>query len=110
MDAKGYTVGAVAGLTGLSVRTLHHYDQIDLLQPSERSAAGYRLYSPQDLQRPQRVLFYRELGFGLDTIAVIIDDPCSTDSDHLRLGSGQARPCVVKDSLYRLTPPARHAG
>jgi DNA-binding transcriptional MerR regulator len=74
MDAKDYTVAAVAGLTGLSVRTLHHYDQTDLLQPSERSAAGYRLYSPRDLQRLQRVLFYRELGFGLDTIAVIIDD------------------------------------
>jgi DNA-binding transcriptional MerR regulator len=84
MDAKDYTVGAVAGLTGLSVRTLHHYDQTGLLQPSERSAAAYRLYSPQDLQRLQRVLLYRELGFGLDAIAVIIDDPCSTDGDHLR--------------------------
>jgi DNA-binding transcriptional MerR regulator len=39
MDAKDYTVGAVAGLTGLSVRTLHHYDQTGLLRPSERSAA-----------------------------------------------------------------------
>ena len=84
MDAKDYTVGAVAGLTGVSVRTLHHYDQTGLLQPGGRTAAGYRLYSPQDLQRLQRVLFYRELGFGLDTIAVIIDDPGSTDGDHLR--------------------------
>jgi DNA-binding transcriptional MerR regulator len=66
------------------VRTLHHYDQTGLLQPSGRTAAGYRLYSPQDLRRLQRVLFYRELGFGLDTIAVIIDDPGSTDGDHLR--------------------------
>ena len=84
MDAKDYTVGAVAGLTGVSVRTLHHYDEAGLLQPSGRNAAGYRLYSPQDLQRLQRVLFYRELGFGLDTIAVIVDDPGSTDGDHLR--------------------------
>src|ERR1700733_7424861 len=84
MDAKDYTVGAVAGLTGVSVRTLHHYDQTGLLQPSGHTAAGYRLYSPQDLRRLQRVLFYRELGFGLDTIAVIIDDPGSTDGDHLR--------------------------
>jgi len=84
MDAEDYTVGAVAELTGVSVRTLHHYDETGLLRPSGRTAAGYRLYSPQDLQRLQRVLFYRELGFGLDTIAVIIDDPESTDADHLR--------------------------
>ena len=84
MDAEDYTVSAVAGLTGVSVRTLHHYDETGLLQPSGRNAAGYRLYSPQDLQRLQRVLFYRELGFGLDTIAVIVDDPGSTDGDHLR--------------------------
>jgi MerR family transcriptional regulator, thiopeptide resistance regulator len=84
MDAEDYTVGAVAGLTGVSVRTLHHYDETGLLQPSGRNAAGYRLYSPQDLQRLQRVLFYRELGFGLDTIAVIVDDPGSTGGDHLR--------------------------
>lgn len=84
MDAKDYTVGAVAELTGVSVRTLHHYDETGLLQPSGRNAAGYRLYSPPDLQRLQRVLFYRELGFGLDTIAVIVDDPGSTDADHLR--------------------------
>jgi DNA-binding transcriptional MerR regulator len=84
MDAKGYTVGAVAELTGVSVRTLRHYDEVGLLQPSGRNAAGYRLYSPEDLQRLQRVLFYRELGFGLDTIAVIAADPGSTDGDHLR--------------------------
>ena len=63
---------------------LHHYDETGLLQPSGRTAAGYRLYSPQDLQRLQRILFYRELGFGLDTIAVIVDDPWSTGGDHLR--------------------------
>lgn len=84
MDAEDYTVGTVAELTGVSVRTLHHYDEVGLLQPGGRSPAGYRLYSPQDLRRLQRVLFYRDLGFGLDTIAVIVDDPGSTDGDHLR--------------------------
>jgi DNA-binding transcriptional MerR regulator len=84
MGAKHYTVGAVAELTGISVRTLHHYDEAGLLQPSGRNAAGYRLYSPEDLRRLQRVLFYRELGFGLDTIAVMVADPGSTDGDHLR--------------------------
>lgn len=84
MGAKDYTVGEVAELTGVSVRTLHHYDQVGLLQPSGRNAPGYRLYSPEDLQRLQRVLFYRELGFGLDTIAAIAADPGSTDGEHLR--------------------------
>src|ERR1700733_6801937 len=122
MDAKDYTVGAVAGLTGVSVRTLHHYDQTGLLQPSGHTAAGYRLYSPQDLRRLQRVLFYRELGFGLDTIAVIIDDPGSTDGDHLarqrhllaaRIARCQAMAAVIDKELsvrklgISLTPQKR---
>jgi DNA-binding transcriptional MerR regulator len=84
MDARDYTVGALAELTGVSVRALHHYDEAGVLQPSGRNAAGYRLYSPKDLERLQRVLFYRELGFGLSTIAIILNDPGSTDGDHLR--------------------------
>jgi DNA-binding transcriptional MerR regulator len=71
MDAGGYTVGAVAELTGVSVRSLRHYDEIGLLRPGRRGAAGYRLYSPDDLRRLQRIAFYPELGFGLDVIAVI---------------------------------------
>lgn len=65
----GYTVGEVARLAHISVRTLHHYDGIGLLTPSGRSPAGYRLYSEADLHRLRRVLFYRELEFGLDEIA-----------------------------------------
>ena len=49
----------------MSLRTLHHYDEIGLLEPNERSAAGYRLYSADDLRRLQRILFYRELDFDL---------------------------------------------
>ena len=78
------TVGAVADLTGVSVRTLHHYDELDLLTPSERSPAGYRLYSGDDLARLQRILFYRELGFDLATIGAVLADPTSTDEDRLR--------------------------
>jgi DNA-binding transcriptional MerR regulator len=84
MDAEDYTVGVIAEVTGVSVRTLHHYDQIGLLEPSGRNAAGYRLYSPGDLLRLQRILFYRELGFDLDTIAVILADSGLTDADHLQ--------------------------
>ncbi|BFO14084.1 hypothetical protein SHKM778_04720 [Streptomyces sp. KM77-8] len=58
-----YTVGRVAGFAGVTVRTLHHYDGIGLLVPSERSHAGHRRYNDADLDRLQQILFYRALGF-----------------------------------------------
>lgn len=62
------TVGEVAALTGVTVRTLHHYDAIGLVSPAARSAAGYRLYTPDDVARLQEVVAYRRLGFGLEDI------------------------------------------
>ena len=70
-----WTVGEVAGLAHVSVRTLHHYDEIGLLVPSERSGAGYRLYGDFDLQRLHQILLYRELGFPLDAIRRMLDEP-----------------------------------
>ena len=70
-----YTVGEVARIAHVSVRTLHHYDEIGLLEPSGRSDAGYRLYDDDDLQRLQQVLLFRELGFDLAHIEEIMDDP-----------------------------------
>src|SRR4051794_24051688 len=61
--SAGMSVGDTAALAGVTVRTLHHYDRIGLLTPSERTAAGYRRYTPADLDRLHRVLVYRELGF-----------------------------------------------
>lgn len=78
------TVGELASLTGVSVRTLHHYDQIGLLSPSERSSAGYRLYNGEDAERLHRILVYRELGFDLKRIAEILDDPAADAVAHLR--------------------------
>ncbi len=69
-----HTVGQVAKLAGVTVRTLHHYDEIGLLTPSGRSGSGYRRYSEADLERLQLIRYYRELGFPLDEIAVILDD------------------------------------
>lgn len=69
-----YTVGAVAEMAGITVRTLHHYHEIGLLEPSGRSAAGYRLYSDDDVSRLQELLFYRELGMALDEIAAVLGD------------------------------------
>ena len=79
-----YTVGAVARLSGVTVRTLHHYDEIGLLTPRERSDAGYRRYADADLDRLQRVLFYRELGLGLDQIKQVMADGRGTAVGHLR--------------------------
>ena len=75
MDQPAYTVGQVAELTGVTVRTLHHYDEIGLLAPFDRTPAGYRVYVRSDLERLQEILFFRELGFSLDEIAAVTGDP-----------------------------------
>ncbi|NEB40913.1 MerR family transcriptional regulator [Streptomyces sp. SID14515] len=77
-------VGRVAGLAGVSVRTLHHYDEIGLVRPSERTAAGYRAYTAGDVERLREVLAYRRLGFGLREIADLVDDPDTDAVAHLR--------------------------
>ncbi|MBC2863829.1 MerR family transcriptional regulator [Streptomyces mexicanus] len=79
-----YSVGQVAGFAGVTVRTLHHYDDIGLLVPSERSHAGHRRYNDADLDRLQQILFYRELGFPLDEVAALLDDPDADPREHLR--------------------------
>lgn len=68
------TVGHVAEIAGVTVRTLHHYDEIGLLSPGTRSDAGYRLYSYGDLARLQEILVWRALGFSLVEIQAILDD------------------------------------
>jgi DNA-binding transcriptional MerR regulator len=78
------TVGHVAELAGVSVRTLHHYDEIGLVQPSARTAAGYRAYAAGDVDRLREVLAYRRLGFGLREIADLVDDPATDAVAHLR--------------------------
>ncbi|MDI3418454.1 MerR family transcriptional regulator [Streptomyces luteolus] len=79
-----YAVGQVAAFAGVTVRTLHHYDEIGLLVPSERNRAGHRRYSDADLDRLQQILFYRELGFPLDEVAALLDDPDADPREHLR--------------------------
>ncbi|GGU79258.1 HTH-type transcriptional activator TipA [Streptomyces litmocidini] len=80
----GYSVGQVAGFAGVTVRTLHHYDAIGLLSPGGRSTAGHRRYDDADLDRLQQILFYRELGFPLEEVAVLLDDPHADPREHLR--------------------------
>lgn len=68
-------VKEVADLVGISVRTLHHYDEIGLLTPAETTQAGYRIYSDENLETLQQILFFKELGFPLKKINEIIDNP-----------------------------------
>jgi DNA-binding transcriptional MerR regulator len=105
MSEEGtYTVGEVARVSRVSVRTLHHYDEIGLLVPSTRSAAGYRLYRDSDLRRLQQILFYRALDFPLDVIAVMLAAPGATAEDHLRRQHAMVRQRIArhKDLLAAL--------
>jgi MerR family transcriptional regulator, thiopeptide resistance regulator len=83
-------IGEVAAATGLTVRTLHHYDEIGLLAPSARSEAGYRLYGDDDVARLYRIVAFRRLGFALDEIGALLD------------GDGADPRAVIRAQLDRL--------
>src|SRR6266446_7574448 len=68
-----WKVGELARRTGLTVRTLHHYDAIGLLKPSLHTEAGYRLYTASDVARLQQVLSLRQLGFSLEEVRDCLD-------------------------------------
>lgn len=78
------TVGDVASLVGVSVRTLHHWDAVGLVRPQGRTSGGYRAYSAADVGRVHRVLVYQELGFALTKIAALLDDPAVDETEQLR--------------------------
>ncbi len=71
----GYSVRRLADLAGISVRTLHYYDEINLLKPREYRSNGYRDYGEKELLRLQQILFFRELGFSLEKTREILDRP-----------------------------------
>ncbi|MDH2881652.1 MerR family transcriptional regulator [Bacillus cytotoxicus] len=78
-------VKEVADLVGISVRTLHHYDEIGLLIPDEVTESGYRLYSNKNLETLQQILFFKELGFPLKKIKEIIMSPSFDREEALQL-------------------------
>lgn len=108
-----YKVSEVARLANVTVRALHHYDEIGLLRPSGRSAAGYRLYSESDLLRLHRIAVGRSLGLALEEIRRALDDP-NTDAravlaEHRaalvdRLSDTHAKIRAIDAALRRLDP------
>ncbi|GGW61374.1 HTH-type transcriptional activator TipA [Streptomyces lucensis JCM 4490] len=102
-----YSVGRVAGFAGVTVRTLHHYDEIGLLVPGERTHAGHRRYGDADLDRLQRILFYRELGFPLEEVAALLDDPDADPRAHLRRQHELLTARIEK--LQRMAAAVEHA-
>lgn len=79
------TVSEVAALAGVTVRTLHHYDDIGLLRPAERTDAGYRLYDDGDVARLHAIVTWRSLGFPLDEVRALLDDPDQEPLETMRL-------------------------
>lgn len=99
------TVNEVSKLTGISVRTLHYYDQIGLLTPTEVTEAGYRLYDDDALEKLQQIMLYRELEFPLKDIKSIME---SSDFDRNRALEQQIEMLTLKkDRLENLIQFAR---
>jgi MerR family transcriptional regulator, thiopeptide resistance regulator len=102
-----WKIGALARRTGLTVRTLHHYDEIRLLSPEERSDGGHRVYGEDDVRRLYRIVSLRSLGFPLDAIGAALDgedfDPRAAVEDHLaRLESQMEQQRQLQARLRRL--------
>jgi DNA-binding transcriptional MerR regulator len=84
-------VGELAKRTGLTIRTLHHYDEIGLLRPSLRTEAGHRLYAADDIARLQQVLSLRQLGFSLEEVQSCLDRPDFSPLEVIRLHVARLR-------------------
>lgn len=91
---KMWKVGELARRTGITVRTLHHYDEIGLLAPSARSGSGYRLYTERDIVRLQQILSLRQLGFSLDEVGEYLDAPECTPLHVVELHLARVRETI----------------
>lgn len=70
-----YTIQKLGQLAGISTRTLRYYDEIDMLKPARMNSSGYRIYGQAEIDRLQQILFYKELGVGLEEIKVLVTSP-----------------------------------
>ena len=91
MRFEALKVGELARRTGLTIRTLHHYDEIGLLKPSLHTEAGHRLYAADDVARLQQVLSLRQLGFSLEEIRGCLDRPGFSPLEVIRLHVARLR-------------------
>src|SRR5437016_1076262 len=91
MGVEALKVGELAKRTGLTVRTLHHYDEIGLLQPSLHTEAGHRLYTADDVARLQRVLSLRQLGFSLEEVRGCLERSSFSPLEVIRLHVARLR-------------------
>ena len=85
LEKKHWKVGELAKLSGLTVRTLHHYDQIGLFSPSKRTETEHRIYTEGDLERLQQILSLKQLGFGLGEIKKFITSPTLSPMEVIRV-------------------------
>ena len=79
------TVKEISEVTGISVRTLHYYDEIGLLKPTSKSDAGYRLYDDKALETLQQILFFREFDIPLKEIKAVIENPALEKNEILQV-------------------------
>ena len=90
------TVKEISDLTGISVRTLHYYDEIGLLKPTDKSDAGYRLYDDKALETLQQILFFREFDIPLKEIKAVMENPALERNQILKM---QREMLVAKKAL-----------
>jgi DNA-binding transcriptional MerR regulator len=91
MRFEALKVGELARRTGLTIRTLHHYDEIGLLKPSQHTESGHRLYTAGDVARLQQVLSLRQLGFSLEQVRDCLDRPSFSPLEVIRLHVARLR-------------------
>jgi DNA-binding transcriptional MerR regulator len=91
LQKRSWKVGELAKQTGMTVRTLHHYDEIGLLSPSHRTAAGHRLYAEGDVARLQQVASLRSLGFPLEEIRDVLNQQRLSPLEIVRMHAQRMR-------------------
>lgn len=98
MRPPPWKVGELARRSGVSVRTLHHYDEVGLLSPSRRTAAGYRLYTGADVIRLQQIRSLRNLGYSLEEIGRFLARPGVSPEQVLRLQIARLKEQIERQS------------
>src|SRR4051812_47936512 len=112
MTAEHRRIGELARVAGVTVRTLHHYDELGLLTPSERTEGGHRLYTAQDVERLYRLLALRSLGLPLEEIRPLLegDGVAATVTHHrARVDQQIAALTALRDRLERLLDGGEHS-